>query len=258
MITTDISKQLWLCISFIGMQLIHWVGGVTRMTDKGEGITRGGTGNTASGGSRDPESLRVLLVEDNPGDARLVQEYLDTYPFAPVETQTVDRLELALEVLERRATDLIIVDLGLPDADGLTAIETLRHHHISLPIVVLTGMDDSRIAFDAIRLGAQEYIPKQHVNEHNLHRSVRNARERYRLVQELEEALTRVKQLQSLIPICAGCKKIRNDEGYWQDVTLYIREHAGVEFSHGLCPDCVQQMYPELYQNQKKEQPDSD
>ncbi len=204
---------------------------------------------------QDHNLLRVLLVEDNPGDARLVQEYLETYPFAPVETQTVDRLERALETLNRQSTDLIIIDLGLPDADGLTALETLRERHVSLPIVVLTGVEDSRVAFDAIRLGAQEYIPKKYVNEHNLHRSVRYARERYRLVQQLEEALARVKRLQSLIPICAGCRKIRNDDGYWQDVTLYIREHAGVEFSHGLCPDCVQKMYPELYETKKK--PDS-
>lgn len=206
--------------------------------------------------SHDDRLLRVLIVEDNPGDARLVQEYLETYPFSTVETQIVDRLDAAIEKLNRSSFDLVLMDLGLPDADGLTALETLRDQHVSLPIVVLTGVDDSRVAFDAIRLGAQEYIPKQHVSEHNLHRSIRYARERYRLVQRLEEALTRVKQLQRLIPICAGCRKIRNDDGYWQDVTLYIREHAGVEFSHGLCPECVQQMYPELYQKKKK--PDSE
>jgi hypothetical protein len=65
--------------------------------------------------------------------------------------------------------------------------------------------------------------------------------------QELQEALTKVKTLSGLLPICASCKKIRDDQGYWQQVEEYIQKHSEAEFTHGICPDCVKKLYPELY-----------
>jgi len=69
--------------------------------------------------------------------------------------------------------------------------------------------------------------------------------ERLRLIQELTDALTQVKTLSGLLPICASCKKIRNDNGYWEAVETYISEHSDADFTHGICPDCVQRLYPE-------------
>ncbi|MFH1215229.1 MAG: response regulator [Pseudomonadota bacterium] len=63
---------------------------------------------------------------------------------------------------------------------------------------------------------------------------------------ELEEALCKVKTLSGLLPICANCKKIRDDKGYWNQIELFIRDHSFAEFSHGICPDCVRKLYPEL------------
>ena len=64
----------------------------------------------------------------------------------------------------------------------------------------------------------------------------------------LNAALARqLQQVQGLLPICAACKRIRNDQGYWEQVEAYFREHAGVEFTHGICPACRQKLYPELY-----------
>jgi len=70
--------------------------------------------------------------------------------------------------------------------------------------------------------------------------------QRERLLHELQEALAQVKQLRGMLPICAGCKKIRDDSGYWQQIESYIHAHADVEFSHGLCPDCIKKLYPDL------------
>lgn len=75
----------------------------------------------------------------------------------------------------------------------------------------------------------------------------RAERERERLIEELQTALREVKQLSGLLPICAHCKKIRDDQGYWHQVEAYIGDHAGVEFSHGLCPDCLAKFYPEYH-----------
>ena len=74
--------------------------------------------------------------------------------------------------------------------------------------------------------------------------------ERERLIAELKEAMGNIKTLKGLIPICASCKKVRTDEGFWQQVEVYIREHSEVEFSHGLCPDCLKKLYPQLTEDE--------
>ena len=66
-----------------------------------------------------------------------------------------------------------------------------------------------------------------------------------RLIRELTEALAHVKTLSGLLPICASCKKIRDDQGYWQQVETYISAHSDADFTHGICPDCVKRLYPE-------------
>ena len=70
--------------------------------------------------------------------------------------------------------------------------------------------------------------------------------EKEKLITELQEALDKVKLLGGFLPICASCKKIRNDQGYWQQIEMYIRENSEAEFSHSICPDCAKQLYPEF------------
>jgi len=70
--------------------------------------------------------------------------------------------------------------------------------------------------------------------------------ERDQLISKLQQALNEVKKLGGLLPICASCKKIRDDKGYWKQIESYIREHSEAEFSHSICPDCVKKLYPEL------------
>jgi len=71
-------------------------------------------------------------------------------------------------------------------------------------------------------------------------------KEREALIEKLEKALSQVKVLSGLLPICASCKKIRNDQGYWIQIETYLRDHSEAEFSHGLCPECKERLYPEL------------
>lgn len=78
--------------------------------------------------------------------------------------------------------------------------------------------------------------------------------EKEKIIVQLQEALARVKTLSGLLPICASCKKIRDDDGYWHQVEVYIRDHAEVEFSHGICPECVKKLYPEFYSGSEKQQ----
>jgi hypothetical protein len=74
----------------------------------------------------------------------------------------------------------------------------------------------------------------------------REEQERLKLIQELTEALSQVKTLSGLLPICASCKKIRDDRGYWQQVETYLKERSNVDFTHGICPECIQRLYPDV------------
>jgi PAS domain S-box-containing protein len=92
----------------------------------------------------------------------------------------------------------------------------------------------------------------------------RAAEERERLIRELQEALDKVRTLSGLLPICGSCKKIRDDEGYWQRIEAYISEHTGAQFSHGLCPPCAAELHAELRERygdaerRKRERPPRD
>ncbi|HXX53960.1 MAG TPA: DUF4118 domain-containing protein [Thermodesulfovibrionales bacterium] len=84
--------------------------------------------------------------------------------------------------------------------------------------------------------------------------------ERTRLIRELQEALGEVKQLSGLLPICASCKKIRDDKGYWNQIESYISRHSEAQFTHGICPECAKKLYPEYYEkafgNKEKQEDD--
>jgi methyl-accepting chemotaxis protein len=78
-------------------------------------------------------------------------------------------------------------------------------------------------------------------------------REQARLIEELRRTLGEVKTLRGFLPICASCKKIRNDTGYWQQIESYIRDHSDAEFSHGICPECAERLYPEYWQQRQQQ-----
>ena len=81
--------------------------------------------------------------------------------------------------------------------------------------------------------------------ERNITLRKREEAERLKLIQQLKDALANIKTLKGLLPICASCKKIRDDRGYWQKVESYISSHTQAEFTHGICPDCMHRLYPE-------------
>ena len=73
--------------------------------------------------------------------------------------------------------------------------------------------------------------------------------EKKKIIAQLQKALAEVKTLSGFLPICASCKKIRDDKGYWNQIEAYISEHSEAEFSHGICPECSEKLYPDLYKN---------
>jgi hypothetical protein len=83
--------------------------------------------------------------------------------------------------------------------------------------------------------------------------NTRNFQEKEQLITELQEALAKVKTLSGLLPICASCKKIRDDRGYWNRIEAYIGKHSDAQFSHGICPDCAKKLYPDLFEKEGAE-----
>jgi two-component system cell cycle sensor histidine kinase/response regulator CckA len=124
--------------------------------------------------------ITVLLVEDNPGDARLIVEMLKDVHADTFDVIHADRIESALERLSHAAVDVVLLDLGLPDGQGLETFERVRRGAGSEPIIVISGLDDEQVALEAVRAGAQDYLVKGRIEGQLLARVIRYAIERKR------------------------------------------------------------------------------
>jgi len=102
------------------------------------------------------------------------------------------------------------------------------------------------LAFQPVYDGSSRFLGTRGSNRDVTERKRAEA-EREKLIGELRDALSRVKLLSGLLPICASCKKIRDDKGYWNQIESYIRDHSEAHFSHGICPECARKEYPELF-----------
>jgi DNA-binding NtrC family response regulator len=191
----------------------------------------------------DTKPIRVLLVEDSSDDAVLIQLYLSSGMKVPHEVKHADRLSKGLELLGSDDFDVVLLDLGLPDGQGLITFEKAHAQAPDVPIIVLTGHDDDDLAVEAVQKGAQDYLVKGRVDGGLVGRSIRYAIERQKLLTQIERSAKEIKTLRGFLPICAGCKKIRDDQGYWTQIETYISQHTDTEFSHGLCPECALRLY---------------
>lgn len=204
------------------------------------------------------EPIKALLLEDNPDDLLILERLIKSLKNRDFRFTSAKKLSEAADYLKKDRFDLIISDLTLPDSRGLETFRSLHAQAARTPIILLTGMDDESMAIQAVREGAQDYLVKGEIGSNLLLRAITYAIERNRLkeereklINELTEALSKVKVLSGLLPICASCKKIRNDKGYWEQVEMYLKQHADIEFTHGFCPDCMKRLYPEFIREKK-------
>jgi CheY-like chemotaxis protein len=208
-------------------------------------------------------ALKILLVEDNSTDAVLIEEMIheaDANDSHGVNYELIHKelLRDALKYLAENTVDVILLDLSLPDSKGIDTVKKMGETEKNAPIIVLTGLDDEAIAMQALQHSVQDYLNKNKTDGILLHRSIKysierfnNIREKERLIKELREALDNIKTLSGLLPICANCKDIRNDDGYWIQVESYLKSHSALNFTHSLCPGCVDKLYPEFSRNKK-------
>jgi diguanylate cyclase (GGDEF)-like protein len=128
----------------------------------------------------------VLLIEDNPGDARLIKEMLAQHSAGPFRLKSVDRLAAGLETLTADPPALVLLDLSLPDSQGLDTFAKVYAHAPKVPIIVLTGNDDQALALSAVKSGAQDYLVKGKIDPELLLRAMQYSIERKRYQEELE------------------------------------------------------------------------
>ena len=105
-------------------------------------------------------TIRVLQIEDNPADTRLIRELVTEASSIDFTWENVERLNTATDLLRVQPFDLVLLDLSLPDSDGLETFNRLQPHALCLPIVVLTGLDNESLGIQAVRAGAQDYLVK--------------------------------------------------------------------------------------------------
>ncbi len=139
---------------------------------------------------RADQSIKILLIEDNPGDARLLQETLLEVGSTQFELVHVEQLKQGQTYLDTNPVDVILLDLSLPDSQGIETLIQTQRQASGTPIVVMTGLNDETLAMKALQRGAQDYLVKGQVNGDLLARSIRYAIERKRIEEELRRAAT--------------------------------------------------------------------
>ena len=214
----------------------------------------------------------ILVVEDDQASRITLTALLESEGYLVKACETA---EDSLNHLINQRADIVVSDLNLPDGSGLQILWALKGINPEPAFIMVTGHATLETAIAAVNQGAFAYHVKP-LDVDGLKASIRNALrqqhleidkklllEQVQLVngelkqsvhalekknQALQDALAKVKHLSGMLPICAACKRIRNDAGYWNIIENYIAQHSEAEFSHGICPDCIKELYPDLHQ----------
>jgi DNA-binding response OmpR family regulator len=189
--------------------------------------------------------VRILAVEDDKVALAIIRQALNRLGHEVIEA--ADGKE-AWKILQREPVRVIVSDWEMPEADGLELCRRIRKRVKSeyVYFILLTARDASEAnQQSAMEAGVDDFLSKPlDVNE---------LRMRLRVAERILRYTTQVRQLEELLPICSYCKKIRDDQNYWQQMEGYINERTGSEFSHSVCPDCYQRvLVPELEQIKKQ------
>jgi PleD family two-component response regulator len=203
------------------------------------------------GATLSQNNASILIVDDTPANIEVLNEILRHEFKTYFALNGSDALHKAGIIMP----DLILLDVMMPGIDGFEVCRRLKEEERfrEVPVIFITALGQSDEESRGLRLGAADYITKPFNPELVLlrvrnHIELKNRRDALeQRTMELEKALAEIRTLQGVIPICASCKKIRDDHGSWTQLEIYIREHSGAEFSHGICPGCAKELYPVQY-----------
>ncbi len=195
--------------------------------------------------------FHILIVDDVVANVKYLGSLLAQNERYEVEfaTSGEDALGWACD----RDFDLILLDVMMPGIDGFEVCRRLKDSKAThdIPVIFLTARTDTESMVHGFKAGGVDYITKPfdplelsvRVGTHLELKAVKDTQQE--LIQELQTALREIKQLSGLLPICAYCKKIRDDDGYWQQLEKYIHDRSDADFSHGICPECLKQHMPD-------------
>ncbi|PTY08486.1 response regulator [Opitutaceae bacterium EW11] len=191
--------------------------------------------------------MKVLIVEDEPVARLYTQTALKNLGLQPIIATDGEE---ALALLENEPIRLVVSDWVMPKIDGLEFCRRLRAREGDyIYFILLTQMSASPEHEDeAIEAGVDDFLVKP-VNPREL-------KVRLHVARRILEYTARIQRLESFIPICSYCKKVRDDQNYWQRIENYINERTGSEFSHSVCPDCYKrEIVPQLEELKKLGKP---
>lgn len=195
-----------------------------------------------------PAKKRILIVED--------EEMISTFISACLEhvggyeiTSIVTKGEDAVKMAETDKPDIVLMDIILKGKmDGIEAAAIISGR-LDIPVVYLTGYYDEEKIKRAEVTEPSGFLLKP-FREQELYVTIELALYRHKadvekkkLIKELKTALEQVKTLKGMLPICATCKKIRDDKGYWNSIEKYIEEHTDADFTHSVCPECTKKFF---------------
>src|ERR1017187_8170998 len=197
--------------------------------------------------------MKILVAEDQSVSRHILAAILHKWGYEVTAVEDGARAGDTLQ--EDESPQLAILDWLMPGMDGIEICRQIRQRPWARPmyLILLSARRGQEDKIEGLNSGADDYITKP-FNREELRARVQGGIRVLELqqalaqrVRELEAALSSVKTLQGLLPICSYCKKIRNDRNYWQQVEGYICEHSAAQFSHGICPECYSQfVQPEL------------
>ncbi len=190
--------------------------------------------------------MRILIAEDDLVSRKMLEATLTRWGYEVLVTCDG---QAALQALTGPdAPRVAILDWMMPSLDGVDVCRRVREGGVAQPpyVILLTAKGNKEDIVSGLEAGADDYIIKPFDREElraRLQAGLRIITLQNQLaarVRELEEAITRIRTLQGLLPICSYCKRVRNDGDYWQQVESYISDHSDARFSHGICPDCYE------------------
>ena len=205
--------------------------------------------------------MKILVAEDDLFTRSTLETILTKWGHQLI---SVPDGNAAWDVLQQaNAPQLALLDWIMPGIDGLDLVHKVRHT-LSSPeryiyMIFLTQKMSKEDVVAGIEAGADDYIVKP-FNPEELRARIRSGERIVSLqsdlttakaklegtIGQLQEVMGQVKKLSGMLPICASCKKVRDDTGYWQQIEEYIRDHSEADFTHGICPECANKLYPEL------------
>lgn len=185
------------------------------------------------------DQMNILIAEDEMVSRRLLEKFLTDIGHT---VESVSNGVEAWERVSRKPVRVIVSDWKMPDMDGLELCRKIRAEGREdyTYFILLSSVTRTKDNFmQAARAGVDDFLSKP-LNHDEIWM-------RLRVAERILSFTRQIKQLESILPICAYCKKIRNDGDYWEQLETYMNEHAGLDFSHSICPDCYDEhVVPEI------------